>query len=497
MPLFPKRSKFRRVPADRSRPVPAEPADLLTPPDRRAARHLITALFLGAVAVILNLHGVAPHFKVGEPAAREYRARVAFNIEDRDATRRARDAAMAACPRVFRENREHLDQLSRDLRRFLSSVLDARRSTDLADLAPSARKKWDMGSEKLPLLQEGFDRKWLQSSMEMIEIAINSAADLGIMNSSARKVELASQRDEVVVVKGDSEAQKEVRRSVFATREYPSGVRDWFAEQLEPVLKDRPEKFRQIFLDMLTHCATATLTPDLAQTGQAITRARDSVAVRYDEIAKDSVIVAAGDLVTQETMAEIQAEHEAYAASVAHGEQREAEAKEFRRQLVSAAGITALFLISFAILAGRAAFIPSSILASNTRLFGFYVLWLTTLAIIRLLEPLGLSLQWSPVALAGMIFAVTMGPAGAFGALLLLSLLAGLATDAGLGLIVPLLLGGSVAIFAMLRLKRPTHVFEAGVLAGLMQLAGVWVMWCIHPPQGQVLWGDLRPPVEE
>ncbi len=39
------------------------------------------------------------------------------------------------------------------------------------------------------------------------------------MNSSARKAELASQRDEVVVVKGDSEAQKEVRRSVFATRE--------------------------------------------------------------------------------------------------------------------------------------------------------------------------------------------------------------------------------------------------------------------------------------
>ena len=40
-------------------------------------------------------------------------------------------------------------------------------------------------------------------------------------------------------------------------------------------------------------------------------------------------------------------------------------------------------------------------------------------------------------------------------------------------------------------------LFEAGVLAGLMQLAGVWVMWCIQPPQGQVLWSDLRPPIEE
>ncbi len=496
MSLFPRRSKFRRVPDDRSRPVPAEPAELLTPPDRRAPRHLITALFLAAGAVILNLHGTGPHFKAGEPAAKEYRARVAFNIEDRDATRRARDAAMAACPRVFRENRERLDQLPRELRRFLTSVLDARRSTDLADLAPSARAKWGLGSEKLPALQEGFDRKWLQSSIETIEIAINSAADLGIMNSSARKAELASQRDEVVVVKGDSETQKEVRRSVFATREWPTGVHEWFAEQLESVLKDRPEKFREIFLDMLTYCATATLTPDPARTAQAITRARDSVETRYDEIAKDSIIVAAGDVVTQETMAEIQAERGAYAASVAHGAQREAEAKEFRRQLVSAAGITALFLVGFALLAGRAAFIPSPILASNTRLFGFYVLWLVTLAIIRLLEPLGLSLQWSPVALAGMIFAVTMGPAGAFGALLLLSLLAGLATDAGLSLIVPLLLGGTVAIFAMLRLKRPTHVFAAGVLAGLMQLAGVWVMWCIHPPQGQVLWSDLRPPID-
>ena len=286
-------------------------------------------------------------------------------------------------------------------------MLDARTS-DLADLVSTARAKWDSSGEKLPVLQEGFDRKWLQSSVETMDVAINSLADLGIMNSSARKTELALQRDEIVVVKGEAEAEKEVRRSVLATREYPEGVRDWFAEQFDPILKDRPEDFRAIFLDMLTHRATATLTPDLARTGRAIARARDNVTTQYDEIAKDSVIVAAGDMVTQETMTEIQAERQAYAASVAHGAQGEAEAKEFRRQIVCAAGITALFLIGFALLAGRATFISPEVLASNTRLFGFYILWLTTLAIIRLLEQLGFSLQWSPVALAGMIFAVTM-----------------------------------------------------------------------------------------
>jgi len=138
MALFPRRTKFRRVPDDRSRPVPAEPAELVMPADKRAARHLITALFLAAAAVILNLPAARPQFKAGEPAAREYRARVPFQIEDRDATRRARDAAMAACPRVFRESRERLDQLPRDLRRFMSSVLDARHRADLNDLAPSA-----------------------------------------------------------------------------------------------------------------------------------------------------------------------------------------------------------------------------------------------------------------------------------------------------------------------------------------------------------------------
>ena len=495
MALFPKRSKFRRVPDDRTRPVPAEPSEPLTPPGKRAARYLFTALFIAAAAVLLNLRVTGPHFKVDEPAAKEYRSRVAFKIEDREATRRARDEAMAACPRIFRENREHLDQLPRDLRRFLTSVLEARRSTDLDDLVPSARAKWGLAREKLPALQEGFDGKWLQASMGTIEVAINSIADLGIMNSSARKDELASQRDEFFVVKADSERPN--RRSVLQTREYPAGVHDWFAEQLEPILKERTESFRQILLEMLTHRATATLTLDLAATGHAIARARDSVGTHYDEIAQDSVIVAAGDLVTQETMAEIQAEREAYAASVAQGAQHEAEAKEFRRELACEAGITALFLIGFALLASRAAFIPSEILASNTRLFGFYVLWLMALGMIRLLEQLGLSLQWSPMALAGMIFAVTMGPAGAFGALLLLGLLAGLVTDAGMTLIMPLLLGGSAAVFAVLGLKRRTHVFEAGVTAGLMQLAGVWVMWCIHPPQGQALWNDPRLPVGE
>jgi putative nucleotidyltransferase with HDIG domain len=66
-----------------------------------------------------------------------------------------------------------------------------------------------------------------------------------------------------------------------------------------------------------------------------------------------------------------------------------------------------------------------------------------------------------------------------------------------MSLIVPLMLGGSVALFAVLRLKRRTRLFEEGVLAGLMQLAGVWVMWCIHPPQGQALWSDPRLPIKE
>jgi hypothetical protein len=39
------------------------------PPNKRAARYLITALFLAAAAVILNLRATGPHLKAGESAA--------------------------------------------------------------------------------------------------------------------------------------------------------------------------------------------------------------------------------------------------------------------------------------------------------------------------------------------------------------------------------------------------------------------------------------------
>ena len=100
MVLFPKRSKFRRVPTTARGRCRSSPSESLTPPGKRAARYLITALFIAAAAVVLNLRAAGPFLKAGEPAPGEYRARVAFQIEDREATRRAREAAMTAGPRA-------------------------------------------------------------------------------------------------------------------------------------------------------------------------------------------------------------------------------------------------------------------------------------------------------------------------------------------------------------------------------------------------------------
>ena len=434
-----------------------------------------------------------PRLKEGDLAPRDYRARVAYRVVDGEATRRDREAAAARCPRVFRENASHLDRVPREMERFLRGVLDARR---LDDLAPAARDKWGVAPEKLSALREGLDRKWIQAAIEPVESALRQAGEAGIMDSSDQQLELNSARYEIVV-HGDADAEKESRRSVTGVLDYPGGARRFLAEKLDPVLQNRPAGFREVFLDLVTHTAVPTLKLDRAATAQAIVAARDDVGQRYRTVARNSLILSAGERVTPQAMSDIRIEEAAYAGKNRFGVASGADGKELARRLIGAAGVTGIFLLGFSLLAlcvGRVAPEP---FASNTRLAGFYAVGLLTLAAVRLLEQLGMSLQWSPVLLAAMFFAVTMGPLAAFGAVALISMLAAIAANGGLSLALPLLTGGAVAILELRRVRRRTRVLEAGVLGGVMQCAVLWAMWAVRLAQAPSSGLPAALPLEE
>lgn len=476
-----RRSKLRRVSADRSRPVPKKPTRALTPPGKRTGRYLLTILFLIGSILILAFRPTAPQPHAGELATRDYRARVTFTVIDHEATNRALYTAQTRCPRIFREKRADIEKLRRDeLPRLLLLALNVR----ARDIQTETLASWGLTEQKFQRLKEGLDQAWVDGALPVINAAIEKVAERGIMDSSVRQQERSSERYEIIIRDDLESPPKETRRNTRDIIEYPSELQQILVEELAPVLRDRPAAFQDAVIALLKHRATPTLKLDEGATKEAVRLARENVETVYRTIAKDSVILAADDRVTPETLREIKAEQSAYEKTVGAGPR---EKRFLGRPLVSGAGIAGLFLIGFALLAACARYVTTDIFASNTRVGTFYLISLAIFGAVRTLEHLDFSLQWSPVILAAMVFAVTMGPLMAFGSIVLICGLVGIVTNGGLALVMPLMLAGAVTIFRLIRLRRRTHVFETGLAAGMVQCAAVWAMWAaglIHAAPG-------------
>ena len=475
MAWFQRQNKLRRVSADRSRPVPQKPGLPLTPPGKRAGRYLMTALFVVGGLVILNFPSAGPRIRVGEIARRDYRARLTFEMQDTKATLDARANAEARCSRIFVEDSAHLKRIPDDLTKFLQALIKAH---SVSDLAAQGRAIWGVTSTKqLDWLKEGLDEKWVQAAAQAVRSALDTVAGSGIMDGSKREQEIDANRYDIVV-RDSANPDKEQTRAVGLTREYPGDVRRVFEDELQTnILMNKSETFREACVDLLVYRATPTLTLDDNATKKALQAARESVAPRLATIAKDSIILAIGERATAEHIVRIRKEAEEFGNLGALDRDREGAMHRLRLRIERGVGVTALFLVGFVVLTLYAVHFASHVLASNTRVFGVYTVSLVALAAVRLLEEFGFSVHWTPVVLAAMIIAVTSGPTLAFGVAGFLALIAGIATNTGLTLAVPLLAGGFAAVLSLLRLRRRTDLIEAGAVAGVVQFV---VVWAVH-----------------
>jgi len=481
MPWRPRRTKSRRMPAERLKPLSRKPSRSITPPGKGLTFTLLTLLFLVGGALVLNWPIKPPQIQKGETARKDYRARASFKVLDDAETRRAHEAAEARVTRIFREEGEHLDRLPVELERFLRSLNDARRPDEL--IVPAARDRWGLSEEKLGLLKAGLDEKWITTFIPALKKAVRRARDFGIMDSSVRKAELSAERYEIRVRK-DPEGKDESGRSVALALEYPSSLRDFLKGELQPVLQGRPEKFSDTMLDLLTHAATPTLKLDATATDEALRSADEKVPDQERLIPKKSILLAEGERATPEAIAEIEAEQRTYGTSPPEARDLEGEARHLRRSLLGAMGLTGLFVAGFLLLAVGAFHVAPELTSSNTRVFGIYIVSLLTLSSARLFEQLGVSLQWTPIVLAAMILCVTAGPAAAIGIASFLAVLAGFVTQGGITAAIPLAVAACVGVIVIYRLRRRSQAFEAGLFAGVVQALVVWTMWAIQ--QGQL-----------
>ena len=470
MPLRHKKNRLRRFAASRSRPLPKRSTFSVAPTGKGTSRFVMTAVFLLGSLIVLNMPKVGSRLRVDDIAKRDYRARTAFQAPDEEATRREREEAAGRAMRVFREDTDALVRLPREVDAFLNNVSQVRQTDSLASMA---RVKWGLSRAKLDALRDTLDTKWITPGIDALDNAVQEAVRNGIVAASLHQAEFASERYEIEVRPFDN-SRKPERRSIVRTIAHPSGLRRFYRESLLLWFRDKPDGFQETMLDMLVHATSPTLKLDDAATEESIMAARKEVRTRYRTIAKGSIIVGVGDRVTRRAIEEIKLEKKAFAAMGTIARDQEGEGERLRRRALNAVGLTAVFFLGLTLLAVYGFVFAADAMLSNTRVFGVYTVIFITVAALRLLEIFGASYCWAPVILASMVLVVATGPIMAFGVTGFLAVIAGSATEGGLGLSVPLLVGGIVGILGLIHVRRRTDPFEAGVLAGVACAVSVW-----------------------
>ena len=480
MTLFQKRNKRRRFSLARSKPLPEATGITVAPRGKGTGRLLMTVVFLVGTVIVLNLPRSGPRLRVGQIAKRDYIARTHFRVLDAETTRLARAKAAGQAVRVYTEKRNHLQRVPRALSQFLSDMLDDKKS---GELDRAAQADWGLAPEDLDALRKVLRRAWVAPGVEAVRAALEKAGGEGIMTASDREAEIASKRYQIdVILPAASEAPE--RRSIARVHARPMGLQRFFQRELLDWFLDKPQWFRETMLSMLIHAVRPTLKLDKAATTRARTAARDGVKEVSETISEGSAILSMGEEVTESALERIKMEAAAFSELPLSKRDKEGEWERLWRALLGALGMAGVFLIGFALLALYGLHFAAEALMSNTRVFGVYTVCFLTLLAVRVFERVGVALHWTPVIFAAMLLAVATGPMLALGAAALLAVLAGIVTDSGMALAVPLLAAATLAILELIHLRNRTDPVVAGLVAGMAYAATVWVLYLARIPLG-------------
>jgi cyclic-di-AMP phosphodiesterase PgpH len=475
MGMFQKRSKkLKRFRIDRSKPLHEARAIEVAPRGKGAGRLLLTLLFLLSGLVILHFPLPGLRVRVGQIAKKDYRARVFFEAPNPTLTQQARNEAANNTPRVFREDASHLPLIPDNLEVLFAHLQQAE---EVADIAAEARAEWGLTRESLDKLRLALKEKrpWAGRLKDSCKAILAGLAEDGILADSDHETEKDSKRPCIRVVSADGRASR--LRTVKFIREYPLNVESILREGLIPWPDGMPAALGNSIIDMLVFAAKPTLKRDDNATRKDIKYERDRVREKTIDIPKDSEILARGDIITADAAHKIRLEEEAFARQPSIARDRWGEGRRRDKRLLGAVGLSVVFLSGFGLLAMYGLSFVGQQLASNTRIFGVYVVLILGLAAIRFGEHFALGLYWTPIIFAAMILVVAVGPLLAFGVTFLLAILAGIVSETGVVLTLPILAGGGVAILGLRNLRRRHDPIAVGLWAGL---ASVLCLWAVH-----------------
>lgn len=400
--------------------------------------------------------------EAGQMVTRPIVSRVAFSITDLDATELDRRERANQIPPQFEANRQLRFEIESALKALPEVTRDA---ATVADLDPQTREDLGLTPDAFTDLARYVDpetgtanAQW-QSDMHKLVRDLFSTAIITPDDMQTAE-QLSGRPVRIVITHPDSEVRGQAQRLkqdwAVLNIEDPDRLR---AEFTELVLRYEVS-LRPVLVDFIMHRIGPTYHFSESATAAAKREATDQVEVHRVDFDANQVIVAAGEVLTTEQLALLQAEHKNYLASRSPAQRWLPRAGLFGLVLMIAVGMWAYFFVY----APRIVRNPMRGMAIT----GLLLLCLSASVTTATVKPEFIVFALTfPALFASMVLAIAYDQRFALAMGVVLAVLVGIALQVPLAETLVILAGMGVAVMQLREIRSRSKLVIVGVYAGL------------------------------
>ena len=437
-------------------------------PGRPKAWHMLalTCLTVG-VYLIVTSGSVPLGVKLGEPAPRDFVARISSQCIDTERTQIAKDLARQQAPLVFNATKEDFDK-SKDA--LLSVIWEGKESPDWVHIDAAAREKL---VTLLPVLEQ--QRQAIKEALERmggLDVARLPEGDQSAWEGTKK----------LVIYGAPDTPERTVlpEQVVLLSADSPS-----FWQVLEGPLKETPTDKRGAMLSAFAEVLKPTIAIDAARTYQRAKEAAEAEPPLMKPILQGTPILQRGEKVREQHIVELEAERNDYWQSSV--------GRWVRYQRL--VGLAVILLAVVALGSAYGAKYRPELIRNKLQSLSFVVLTLALVGIARTFVILGIPLLLVPLPLVTMILCLVFNQRFGFETAALYGLLVAMAQGTPDLTFAALMLGAMTAALLTAQVRTRSTLIKAGLLVGCVQWAAAWGLGLLTsttgPREAQPFWEPM------
>jgi putative nucleotidyltransferase with HDIG domain len=438
-------------------------------------RAAVFVLFAISIALVMTAGRRPLDVRLGEPARRDYKARIGFTSTDIEGTRAVREQARLAAPVVFRTTRQDWQDSVRDL---LGGLERGKRALLWQRLPEELDKRAFL--ELLPRLAE---------KRAELEQGLLSLSDVPTVRPEDLAAPMVEERPGgQALLSGNGDAERTVPLSDLICLD---GADARFRQALQPVLGGLAPPSADLVCSALAAVANpgAVLDPERSREKAEAAQAVPPEVART--VQKGRTILARGSEVSRQHIEDLLAERDRYWASDAG-------------RVVAVQHLGGLAVVLLIIMAGATFYAVRyrpELLRQRLQMLSFTLLTLALVAMARLCVIWGVTPLVVPLPMMVMIMCLVYDQRFALDVAVFYALLVRLTCPGADEEFFALLLGGIITALLSGRVRTRSTLIKAGLYAGGTQFCAVWglgliaVVGAVHIPlrfwDSPLLWNSV------